>query len=142
MLKFETFVKLMMMTTSSHDAEALTAMRKANALLSAEGKNWEELITGLVPMEQERREEPKSRPRTETPPWADVNEDDWMDSVPPNGSPTYQTFVFGAFEEALGKVKKGTSFRNTLEGIHQWWLDKGFLTKAQLRVVLKAAGRL
>jgi hypothetical protein len=146
-LKFETFVKLMMMTTSTSDGEALTAIRKANTLLKAEGKNWEELITGLVPMEPDRppREEPspRRRPRTETPPWADdQEEDDWKAHVPHRHSPEYQTFIFGAFEEALAKVRKGSSFRNTLESIHQWWQDKHFLTDAQLRVVLKAAGRI
>ena len=148
MLKFETFVKLMMMTTSDHDREALTALRKANALLKAEGKNWEELITGLVPMEPDRppprEEEPRGRsrprPQRETPPWE--GEEAWREDVPRRGSPEYQTFMFGIFEEALAKVRKGSSFRNTVESIHQWWQDKGFLTDAQLRVILKAAGRI
>ena len=144
MLKFETFVKLMMMTTSDNDAEALVAMRKANGLLKAEGKNWEELITGLVPMEPDRpqREEPppRRRPRTEAPPWAD--DGGGGVEVPHRGSPDYRAFVDGAFEEALAKVRKGSSFRNTVENIHQWWQDKNFLTDPQLRVILKAAGRI
>ena len=141
MLKFEQFVKLMMMTTSDRDPEALTAIRKANALLKAEGKNWEELITGLVPMENDRpRQEepsPRRRPREETPPWEEAGVE-----VPSRGSPNYRAFIDEAFEEALAKVRKGSSFRNTVENIHQWWQDKNFLTDPQLRVILKAAGRI
>lgn len=150
MIKFETFVKLMMMTSSDIDAEALTALRKANAMLKAEGKNWEELITGLVPMENDRpaREEPRPRrqARTSTPPWADDDGFNYdqsdRSSGPSPGSMDYEDWVNGAFEEALAKVRKGSSFRNTLESIHQWWQDKGFLTQAQLRAVLKGAGRI
>jgi hypothetical protein len=142
MLKLETFVKLMMMTTSDKDGEALTAIRKANLLLKAEGKNWEELITGLVPIEREARfqEEAPRRSSGKAPPWDD--DEDWKKAVPRRGAPEYQTFMYGLFEEALSKVRTGTSFRNTIESIHQWWQDKGFVTDNQLKVVLKAAGRI
>jgi hypothetical protein len=139
MLKFETFVKLMMMTTSNHDAECLTAIRSANRLLAREGKNWEELITGLVPMEQEAKPEARQRPRTETPPWAD--DGDGPD-IPHRGDPDYQAFIFRVFEEAIAKTKRGTSFGDTIKSIHEWWLEKGFVTDKQLKAVLKAAGRV
>ena len=38
------FVKLMMLTTSPHDAEALVALRKANRILSEAKVNWAELL--------------------------------------------------------------------------------------------------
>lgn len=37
-------IKLMKMTTSTNDGEALTALRKANELLSSAGWDWERLI--------------------------------------------------------------------------------------------------
>ena len=40
----ERLTKLLMLTTSSNDAEALAAMRKANALLAQAGLNWEKFI--------------------------------------------------------------------------------------------------
>jgi len=40
----ERLAKLMSMTGSGHDAEALAAVRKANALLRAHGKSWADVI--------------------------------------------------------------------------------------------------
>lgn len=47
--RFSTLIKLMKMTTSSNDAEALVAMRKANALLKESfGGDWEALLRQKV----------------------------------------------------------------------------------------------
>jgi hypothetical protein len=40
------FVKLMMLTQSDHDGEALVALRKANGLLVRDNQNWQEFIDG------------------------------------------------------------------------------------------------
>lgn len=40
----ELLLKLLRMTTSQHDGEALVAIRKANAMLAAEKKDWEDLL--------------------------------------------------------------------------------------------------
>jgi hypothetical protein len=40
--------KLLRMTTSPNDGEALTAIRKANALLTAAGWDWDKLLTGQI----------------------------------------------------------------------------------------------
>lgn len=42
----ERFTKLMMLTTSDQDGEALSALRMANKMLRASGKNWEAFIAG------------------------------------------------------------------------------------------------
>lgn len=41
-------IKLLKLTTSSHDAEALAAMRKANSALDRLGGDWEALLLGRV----------------------------------------------------------------------------------------------
>lgn len=46
--KQELLVKLLMMTTSSNDGEALTAIRKANELLKTQGWDWVKLIAGKI----------------------------------------------------------------------------------------------
>ena len=57
------FVKLMMLTTSANDHEALSALRKANAILADQSVSWEQLINGLknltVQVEVVKQEEPK-----------------------------------------------------------------------------------
>jgi hypothetical protein len=46
--KQDLLVKLLKMTTSNNDGEALTAMRKANALLLTAGWDWDKLIAGKI----------------------------------------------------------------------------------------------
>lgn len=46
--KQELLVKLLGMTTSSNDGEALTAIRKANDLLRSAGWDWQKLIAGKI----------------------------------------------------------------------------------------------
>lgn len=46
--KQELLTKLLMLTTSNNDAEALQAVRKANALLKASGWDWQQLINGKI----------------------------------------------------------------------------------------------
>lgn len=46
--KQELLTKLLKMTTSPNDGEALTAMRKANALLTTAGWDWDKLISGKI----------------------------------------------------------------------------------------------
>jgi cell division septation protein DedD len=47
-LNLTLLIKLLKMTTSNHDGEALTAMRKANEQLGKFGGDWEALIRGKV----------------------------------------------------------------------------------------------
>lgn len=46
--KHQLLVKLLKMTTSAVDAEALVAMRKANALLTEAGWDWDRLMAGKI----------------------------------------------------------------------------------------------
>lgn len=46
--KQELLIKLLGMTQSDHDGEAVAAIRKANSLLAAAGWTWEQLIRGKI----------------------------------------------------------------------------------------------
>ena len=48
---FLTFKRIMGLTTSPNDAEALSAIRKANALLMAENTTWERVLDRMVKVE-------------------------------------------------------------------------------------------
>ncbi len=47
-VNIERLLKLLRMTASQHDGEALSAMRAANRLLASAGMDWEALLTGRV----------------------------------------------------------------------------------------------
>lgn len=111
------FIKLMMMTTSTHDGEVLNAIRMANAELASLNKNWSELLKGL----------PQSPPPP--PPWATGR----------SRNTGYDVAVDAMFESAFYNAEPGTSFYRFLESVHEWWEKKGFLTEAQLAALKKAA---
>lgn len=46
--KHQLLVKLLKMTTSQNDGEALTAIRKANDLLASAGWDWDRLMAGKI----------------------------------------------------------------------------------------------
>ncbi len=52
--------KLMMLTTSDQDGEALSAIRMANALLKRAGKNWQEILEPEPSLKPENRPEANS----------------------------------------------------------------------------------
>lgn len=70
--KQEQLIKLLAMTTSTNDAEALAFMRKANALLAAAGWDWEKLIRGKIRVLEDPfksiAEPPPAPPPARTPP--------------------------------------------------------------------------
>src|SRR5258708_29459164 len=67
------FIKLMMLTTSSNDNEALIALRKANKILFDAKVNWEELLCAIQQSNEFRVPPSKRqhRPRPE-PEWENV----------------------------------------------------------------------
>jgi hypothetical protein len=118
--EFEKFIKLMMMTTSSQDYEALSAMRKANALLAGMNRNWEEVLRGKVSV---KGGEGYQQPFNNFTKHDDAREiDPW-------------------FEKLLREVSPSSSFREFVEDVHKYWEQRGYLTEAQYRAIKKAAER-
>lgn len=71
--RLERFAKVMMLTTSTNDGEALAAIRKANLIMGEEGLRWDDWLTDLMngaiagSVSQETQEAP-------APDWEDVSE--------------------------------------------------------------------
>jgi hypothetical protein len=115
------FVKLMMMTTSSHDQEALTAIRKANAILASANVNWEEFLNAT--------EAAKSGDGFSS----------YGSQFSRQTSFTDSSEIDPLFDAAFARVSKGASFRHFLDSVHDWWETKGYLTEKQLQALRKAA---
>jgi hypothetical protein len=64
------FIRILKLTDSSNDSEALSAVRRANALMHAAGLSWDRLIV-LLPLPADM-EPPASKDR-EDPLWADAS---------------------------------------------------------------------
>jgi hypothetical protein len=113
------FVKLMGMTTSPHDGEALNALRKANAMLAASNLTWQELLAVTSPSQ------PRQQPAT------------FRDVPSEQKKHTDSKEIDRLFEQAFHRARG--SFREFLESIHDWWETKKFLTERQYQALRKAA---
>lgn len=107
------FTKLMMLTTSPHDGEALVALRKANAMLAAMNNNWEDFIQSRVKMTKEAPEPSGEFHR-------EVDE------------------INDMFEYLDRSVPIRSSFREFVDSLHEWWEENEFLTDKQY-IALKNA---
>ncbi|MDE5446727.1 hypothetical protein FXV83_17045 [Bradyrhizobium hipponense] len=71
----ERLLKILRLTESNHDGEAIAAMRMANKLIRSAGKTWEDVVSGFAarapmsygsPASSDYRTPPsKRRPKTE-----------------------------------------------------------------------------
>lgn len=127
--KFETFLKVMEMTTSSHDNEALTALRKANNLLAEQNMTWTELLRAKVKFArttaEERTDEAYKKDREKK--GHHVGPDEALDIM---------------FEELLNSISPDSTFRDTVLDVLQWWEEKGFLTARQYEMICNAHSRI
>lgn len=121
------FVKLMMMTTSANDQEALVALRKANRILSEAKVSWIELLSALS---QKQTAAPPPRPE---PAWEDVGSEKGKRH-------TDAKEIDGLFDIVL-EQKMSDGFEEFLTSVHIWWKQKGFLTDKQYKAVKRAAER-
>ena len=126
-------IKFMMMTTSDSDGEALTAIRKANAILKEQQVNWQEVLMGIKPDQSFRVPPSKRRPEP----------DDYERAANSSrGFAGHKTRYDDAveiekmFETALHETR-GRGVHGFVESIHEWWQDKGFLTEAQYLALKK-----
>lgn len=114
------FVKLMMMTASTNDKEALTALRKANTMLTEQNMNWEEFVNGGV-----RRSQPKGR-------GTGVSSHDQGITDPK---------IANMLDALISSDAEG-GFRVFLESIEQFWNSRGYLTERQYAAIVKAYDNL
>ncbi|SRR5258708_6487427 len=125
------FIKLMMLTTSSNDNEALIALRKANKILFDAKVNWEELLCAIQQSNEFRVPPSKRqhRPRPE-PEWENVGGIKHTDADEINA----------LFTEVFDKnLTEG--FESFVTSVHLWWERRGFLTEKQYQAIKRAAER-
>lgn len=100
--------KLMNLTMSDNDHEALLALKKANSMLKTHRLHWNDLF--------KEKEQPKSSPKAETP-------------------KTKKITIEEIFEDVLGVVSGSTlSF---VESLQTYYEDHRTLSQKQLETLLK-----
>lgn len=137
------FIKLMMMTTSENDGEALNALRMANAQLAAANINWEEFLTLVgttnTSVAEKSAPPPRSSNRSKAP-WEDDDEESFSDvGRNAKGHYTDPDDINRLFELAFRKTPQGSGFRRFLDSVHEWWEANEFLTEKQYEAVRKSA---
>ena len=120
--RFETFIKLMKMTTSNQDNEALVALRKANAIMMESNLDWEQLLKSKVTV---KSDVPQTAANQAT--GVIYNNADEINAM---------------FAALFKKVLPGSSFRAFIDDVHKWWESKGFLTEKQYNAILKSYERI
>ena len=128
-------VKLMGMTQSQNDGEALNAVRLANAMLKVNGISWSSLLDPVT----------KSRPAPPPPPKRKPSG--------PSGRGTSEAAArydapksrftdpdIGRMLSSLLRDTKG-DFRNLIESLNEQWKEKHYLTERQYEVVMNAYER-
>jgi hypothetical protein len=116
---FEKFIKLMMMTTSDQDHEALVALRKANAIIAGMNNNWEEVLRGKVKVTGTAQQQHNAN----------------------YVHHTNATEIDAMFETLLRTVPRQSSFRDFVEDVHGYWENRGYLTDAQYKALKRAMER-
>ncbi len=119
--QLETFTKLMMLTTSNNDAEALTAIRKANAMLASMNNNWQDFIAGKVRLVSAA---------------TSLADDDVAAGVATNFDNEEE--IRKLFQRLYDKTSPESSFLDFVDSVHEWWQEKGFLTKSQYEAIRTA----
>jgi hypothetical protein len=112
---FERFVKLMGMTGSQSDGEAINALRMATAILIRENITWEEFLTKGIKIQHES----------------------WSGSKPVRKAAVSNEQAAPIFQFLLSTLRDG-SFRNTIISIYLQWKDKGWVSERQWEVVFNS----
>ena len=114
---FSKLKKLMMLTNSDSDHEALGALRKANALLAANNVDWDRVFGRTVQVVNEFEAEPE-------------------DADPGVARLREAARIEAAFE-TLSEVRGG--FSDFVTSLQDQWEKRRFLSERQKEVLFKAA---
>lgn len=115
-MTYDLLVKIMMMTTSDNDMEALVAIRKANDFLKLSGVNWQDVFKGLPSPQGTRQEKPTARN------YNDLEEEDDEGMV---------NFLYETVNTKYGFFEFIASMKMRMATL-------GFLTEGQHKVIRKA----
>lgn len=118
--------KLMMLTTSHYDNEALTALRKAQLILSRADYTWEDLLSDR-PMATRDVDEDEE----------DIDEEVLKDYFSRRAS---EDDMSNKLNSLLIRVRS-PSFRQFVLSVAQQYMEKGFLSEAQRQAISDAYRR-
>lgn len=125
--------KLLAMTTSDNDGEALNAMRMANALIKAADKTWADVLSngGTTINIAVQRAQPAAQPY--------AGEDaDWS---PPHLTDT--VLIDAMFRVIYASPRSDNEeFWQWVDSVHQYWLDKRRLTPKQYQGIRRTYTRI
>ncbi len=140
-----TLIKMLGMTASSHDGEALVAIRKANALLAESNMNWHEFLMSFRISDQSYMTPPSKRKSQErgqergqggarrAADWGNVN------SAKNDAQHTDGDEINRLFESAYANTSPRSSFYEFMDSVHDFWTQRGYLTVAQYQAIKRAA---
>lgn len=139
-IKFEKFVKLMALTTSSIDGEALSALRKANAMLDETNMTWEQLLAGKVKFVRDEFGGAKSSARR------DYEKRSGARPHRPGPEPQagwYYAEDFGPqinemFEFIDRQLAPDNSFRAWVSDVYEQWINRNKISERQYTVLRQA----
>lgn len=123
-------LKLLALTTSDNDGEALNAMRKANAYIRSWDKTWEDVLTTERVVNISLRT-----------PQQDVYKGDDADWDPPH---LRDKVVIDTMFRAIYAQPRSDNheFWNFMDSVHQQWLNKKRLTAGQFNAVRRCYSRV
>lgn len=108
-------IKLLNLTTSNHDGEALSAMRKANEIIKQHGVLWDSVIYGPQ-MNQQKRHESTS--------WESAKE-------------TRKDRIHRMLCEVLENLEEDSSAHEFVSSLYDFFNARGFLTIKQTEALEK-----
>ncbi len=119
--KFEKFIKLMKMTTSPSEGEALNAIRMANSLLLEANLDWDDFLRGKAKI---------------------VGGTASAQTTYSGKKYTNSSEIESMLEAVLDNVRRGTSFHTFIESLRDWWESNQFLTEKQYNALRKTYERI
>lgn len=126
-------IKMLGMTGSKHDGEALVAIRKANSILAENNLSWDELLSSSnQPASRSSYATPPSKRKNAAPSWGDVN------SRVRDDHHTDSDEIDKMFEAAYDNTQRGSSFYEFIESVHTFWTERSYLTEAQYQSIKRA----
>lgn len=131
MLDRERLAKILALTTSEHDGEALSAIRKANEIIKGEKLTWDEVlvqVTGTVINIRASRYPANGDQYEPTESW-----------TPPHL--TDAPVIEMMFRTIYSTPIDGTEFGKFIGGVYAWWQKNKVLTPKQYQAVRTAYNR-
>lgn len=127
------------MTTSTNDAEALAAMRKANEVVKGAGLTWNDVITSQnVVNISISRQAPGGAPFGMQREDFQQSEQDW---TPPHL--TDKVLIEAMFRAIYSQPRSDNEeFWQWVDSVHQQWLDRRRLTPGQYRAIRRCYSRV